>query len=78
MNLLFKSPFLIQVAELKDILQAEGIHCTILNEDSYSMRPEGLMISQDIPMLCVLNENDLPRAIQIKTEWQASHDAKLE
>jgi hypothetical protein len=72
MMLVFESPTLVEVAELRDILEQEGIPCTIMNENSYSMRPEGLIVGGDMPSLYTLNDNDASRAFQIKSDWQAA------
>lgn len=67
MKKLFSSPYLHEVSQLRDILQQEGIECTVANENT-SYFGEGT-VSEMMPELWLHEDADERRALEIKELW---------
>ena len=71
MKIIFSSPNLIEVTQLKGTLERAGIACFIRNESSYCLSPE-IPLTDSTPELWLQKDSDLVEAIEIKRDWQAS------
>jgi hypothetical protein len=71
MKRIFSSPNLIEVAQLKDMLESAGIACFIRNEMSAGLAPE-IPMSESAPELWIQEDHNLVEAVQIKGEWRAA------
>lgn len=69
MKRLYSSQDLIQVAQLKAVLEREGIPCVVRNEILAGLAPE-IPFAEAFPELWVQNDSDLPRAEKIKGDWK--------
>lgn len=74
MKIIFSSPQLIQVSQLKDMLERANIACFIRNEISSGLSPE-IPMTESTPELWVQNDQDLTAAMEIKKDWQAAPTA---
>jgi hypothetical protein len=70
MKIIFSSPDLIAVTQLKAILENEGVACFIRNEISSGLSPE-IPVSESTPELWIQDDHKLAEAQQIKKDWQA-------
>src|SRR5580698_9596285 len=70
MKIIFSAPNLIEVSELKDMLDAAGIACFINNEAS-SRLAGGIPMSETMPELWIEDDARLAEAEQIKRDWQS-------
>lgn len=68
MKIIFSSPNLVEVSELKDMLDAAGIECGINNEAS-SKLTGGIPMSETMPELWIEDDSRLAEAMQIKQDW---------
>jgi hypothetical protein len=75
MKVIFSSPNLVEVSELKDMLDAAGIACFISNEAS-SRLAGGIPMNETIPELWIEDDSRLVEAEQIKRDWQAPPPAQ--
>ena len=69
MQKLFVSPLLMEVESLKDVLEQEGILCTIKNQQGSSLAGE-VPFAEVFPELWVLNDNDFPKALEFLENWR--------
>jgi hypothetical protein len=69
MKRLFTSSDLIQVNQLRDMLESEGIACVIKNEILGGLAPE-VPFTETFPELWIQNDSDLTRANMIKADWK--------
>src|SRR5688500_17848365 len=69
MKKVFTSMNLIDVVQLKDLLEQEGIACLIRNDILAGRAPE-IPFTETFPELWVQNDADLPKAQTIKADWQ--------
>src|SRR5262245_8006180 len=65
---------LVEITQLKDVLESAGIACFIRNEVSAGLVGE-LPLSESTPELWIEDDQRLPEAMQLKTDWQASAKA---
>ena len=65
MQLLFSSPDLVRVAQLKDVLEAEGIPCVIKNENLSGIAGE-VPFAETFPELWIQNEAPRGRCAVIR------------
>jgi hypothetical protein len=70
MKIIFSSPNLVEVSELKDMLTAAGIACYITNEPS-SKLAGGIPMNETIPELWIEDDSRLAEAEEIKRDWQS-------
>ncbi|HTR43630.1 MAG TPA: DUF2007 domain-containing protein [Pseudomonadales bacterium] len=70
MKVIFSSPNLVEITELKDMLEAAGIACFISNEAS-SKLAGGIPMSETLPELWIEDDARLAEAEQIKRDWQS-------
>lgn len=70
MKLIFSSPNLVEVSELKDMLDAAGIDCYIANEAAAKLTG-GIPMSETMPELWIEDDARLEEAMQIKQSWQS-------
>jgi hypothetical protein len=68
MKRIYSSPHLIEVHQLKNLLERRGIECFVQNESSYGFHPEGA-IHGDVPELWIADESTFARAMELKAEW---------
>ena len=71
MQRIFSSPSLIEVTQLKDILEGARIACFIRNEISSGLVGE-IPLTEGTPELWIQEDNDLAEAMRVKSDWQAS------
>src|SRR5687767_2058565 len=69
MQRLFSSSDLVRVAQLKDVLEAEGIPCVIKNENLSGIAGE-VPFTETFPELWIQNDSDLTKAVSIKADWK--------
>jgi hypothetical protein len=62
------------VAQLKDVLEAEGIPCLIKNENLSGIAGE-VPFAETFPELWIQNDSDLSRAASIKAEWKTPNES---
>ncbi|GJL65205.1 MAG: hypothetical protein NPIRA05_01760 [Nitrospirales bacterium] len=65
---LFVSNNLIEVESRKDILDQEGILCTIKNQQGSSLAGE-VPFAEVFPELWVINDDEYPKAKEILDQW---------
>jgi Putative prokaryotic signal transducing protein len=70
MKLIFSSTSLVEVSELKDMLDAADIACYIANEAS-SRLAGGIPMSETMPELWIEDDSRLAEAELIKRDWQS-------
>ena len=73
---LFVSPLLIEVESLKEILEQEGIVCTVKNQQGSSLAGE-VPFAEVFPELWVLNNDDFPKAQEIVESWHQGQPAEV-
>ena len=67
MKFLFRAPNAIEAQSLKDLLEADGIGCTLRNENT-ALFGEGIIHTEGMPEIWV--EDDLlERALDVKKDW---------
>ena len=71
MKRVFSSPDLIQAAQLKDLLEREGIPCLIRNDILGNIAGE-VPFTEAFPEVWVQNDGDVGRAEAIKADWRAA------
>ena len=71
MKIIFSSPNLVEVEQLKELLEEAGIECGINNEAS-SKLAGGIPMSETFPELWIEDDSRLAEALQIKKDWQSS------
>lgn len=75
MKKLFVSPLLFEVESLKEVLDREGIVCTIKNQQGSSLAGE-VPFAEVFPELWVLNDDDLARAQDFLENWRKAQPAQ--
>ena len=70
MKLIFSSTNLVEVSELKDMLDAADIACYIANEAS-SKLAGGIPMSETMPELWIEDDSRLDEALQLKQDWES-------
>ena len=70
MKRIFSSPNLIEVSQLKDMLESAGIACFLRNEMSTGLAPE-IPMTESTPELWIQDDHNLTEAMRIKSNWQA-------
>ncbi len=75
MQKLFVSPMLVEIESLKDMLEQEGILCTIKNQQGSSLAGE-VPFAEVFPELWVINDDDYPKAQDFLENWQKARPAK--
>ena len=68
MKELFRDPDVTRVGFFQSILESENIPTMIRNRDLTSSGITGMPIPEFYPALCVMNDEDYPRAVQIIRE----------
>ena len=71
MKRIFSSPSLIEVTQLKDVLQSAGIACFTRNEVSAGLMGE-VPLTDATPELWIEDDQRLAEALQMKSDWQAT------
>jgi hypothetical protein len=71
MKMIFSSPNLIEVTQLKDTLERAGIACLIRNEVSAGLAPE-IPMTESTPELWVQDDHNLAEAMQMKSDWRTT------
>ncbi|HEU0011492.1 MAG TPA: DUF2007 domain-containing protein [Verrucomicrobiae bacterium] len=71
MKRILSAPNLIEITQLKDVLDSAGIACFIKNEVSAGLMGE-VPLTECTPELWIEDDERLPEAMQIKSDWQAS------
>ncbi len=71
MKLIFSSPDLVEVNELKELLEDVGITCVINNEVS-SQLLGGVPTIEATPELWIEDDARLAEAEQVKKDWEAA------
>jgi hypothetical protein len=74
MQMLFSSPNLIIVSQLKDMLQSEGIDCFLKNEVLSGIWGE-IPWAEAWPELWVQNDSDIGKALSVRADWQEAMNA---
>lgn len=70
MKELFREPDLSRMGLLRSILEARGIATWIRNENEYSLLGIArLTPPKDEPVLCVVDEADFPRALEVLRDY---------
>jgi Putative prokaryotic signal transducing protein len=75
MHKLFVSQMLVEVESLKEVLEQEGILCTIKNQQGSSLAGE-VPFAEVFPELWV-NDEDLPKAQEFLENWQQAQPAEV-
>ena len=70
MKMIFSSPDLVAVKQLKDVLENVGISCFIDNEISARLAPE-IPRNESTPELWIEDDSQLEESLQIKKDWQS-------
>ena len=71
MKRIFSSPSLIEVTQLKDVLQSAGIACFTRNEVSAGLLGE-VPLTESTPELWIEDDERLTEAMQLKSDWRAT------
>ena len=71
---LFVSSLLMEVESLKEILEQEGIVCTVKNQQGSSLAGE-VPFAEVFPELWVVNNDDYPQAQEILESWRQGQPA---
>lgn len=69
MKKLFVSSLLLEVESLKEVLEQEGILCTIKNQQGSSLAGE-VPFAEVFPELWVVNDHELPQAQEFLESWR--------
>lgn len=69
MKRVFSSPDLIQAAQLKAVLEREGVPCLIRNDILGGLAPE-VPFTETFPEVWIENDGDLAKAETIKADWR--------
>ncbi|NKB80525.1 MAG: DUF2007 domain-containing protein [Nitrospirales bacterium] len=72
----FVSPALVEVEMLKEMLEHDGIPCTVKNQRGSSLAGE-VPFAEVFPELWILNDNDLPRAQEFLKNWREAQPADV-
>jgi hypothetical protein len=70
MKIIFSSPNLIEVTQLKDRLEEAGIASFIRNEISSGLSPD-IPMNESMPELWIESDGKLEEARQVKRDWLA-------
>ncbi len=73
---LFVSPLLMEVESLKEILEQEGILCTVKNQQGSSLAGE-VPFAEVFPELWVVNNDDFPQAQEFLESWRQGQPAEV-
>ena len=74
MKRILSTPSLIEVTQLKDVLQGADIACFIRNEISSGLMGE-VPLTECTPELWIEDDQRMAEAIQMKSDWQATAKA---
>ena len=74
---LYVSNSLIEVEARKEILDQEGILCTVKNQQGSSLAGE-VPFAEVFPELWVINNDDYPRAREILDQWDETSKQRAE
>ena len=75
MTQLFVSQILAEVESLRELLENEGIPCTIKNQQGSNLAGE-VPFAEVFPELWVLNNEDFPRAKEFLDDWKEARPAE--
>jgi rubrerythrin len=75
MQKLFVSQMLVEVESLKDVLEQEGILCTIKNQQGSSLAGE-VPFAEVFPELWVVNNDDFSKAQEFLEHWREAQPAE--
>jgi len=76
MQKLFVSQMLVEVESLKDVLEQEGILCTIKNQQGSSLAGE-VPFAEVFPELWVVNNDDFSKAQEFLEHWGDAQPAEV-
>jgi len=71
MKRILSSPNLVEISQLKGVLESAGIACFIRNEVSAGLLGE-VPLTEGTPELWIEDDQRLTEAMQMKSDWQAS------
>jgi len=71
MKRIFSAPNLIEITQLKDVLEGSGIACFVRNEASAGLLGE-LPLTDVTLELWIEDDQRLAEATQLKSDWQAT------
>lgn len=76
MQKLFVSSMLVEVESLKEMLEQEGIVCTVKNQQGSSLAGE-VPFAEVFPELWVVNNDDFLQAQEILESWHQGQPAEV-